>query len=122
MIESVWLGRIDERYKKKVKRSMPAFGLGWLDFIDHIFFHMPFTGPVQANLVRTNYSIKKAVWDQHHETMSADHRLPGARVELHFSWKAYVTIRAHGLPVGFAWSRESIIKISQLEKKPLETT
>ena len=30
--------------------------------------------------------------DQHHETvtMSAGHRLPGARAELHFSWKAYV--------------------------------
>ena len=76
--------------REKVESSIPAFGLGWLDFIDHIFFHMPFTGPVQANLVRTNYSIKKEVWDQHHETMSADHRLPGAREELRVSWKAYV--------------------------------
>ena len=29
-------------------------------------------------------------WDQHHETMSADHRLPCAREELRASWKAYV--------------------------------
>ena len=85
-----FVGRIDDRSKEEVKRSMPAFGIGWLDFIDHIFFHLPFTGPHQANVVRCNYGIKKEDWEEHHATMRADHRAPGAREELRASWKAHV--------------------------------
>ncbi len=76
--------------KEKVQKSILAFGLGWLDFIDHIFFHLPFTGPVQADGVRTKNGIKKELWDQHHETVSADHRSPGAREDFRASWKKYI--------------------------------
>ena len=79
-----------------------AFGPGWLDFIDWIFFHLPFSGPVQVIQVRDRELVKKEDWDRLHAKMAADHRADGAREELRLSWKAYVTehVRGNGAESG----------------------
>ena len=75
---------------------MHSFGPGWLDFIDWIFFHLPFSGPIQAIPVRDQIQVKKEDWDRHHAKMAADHRADGAREELRVLWKAYITEHVMG--------------------------
>ena len=83
--------RIDEVTKDKVEKSIPAFRLGWLDFIDHIFFHLPFTGPAQAVATSERNMIEKKIWDDHFVNMAADHPSDGACKELRAARKAYIT-------------------------------
>ena len=61
-----------------------------------MFFHLPFSGPVQAIQIRDQNQVKKDDWDRHHAKMAADHRADGAREELRASWKAYVTEHIRG--------------------------
>ena len=77
-----------------------AFGPGWLDFIDWMFFHLPFSGPVQVIQVRDRELVKKEDWDRLHAKMAADHRADGAREELRVLWKAYVTEHVSGAESG----------------------
>ncbi len=70
--------------------ATPAFGTGWLDYIDWMFFHLPLSGPVQASTVMIQNAVRSEVIERHHAKMRAEHRADGARDELRRSWKAYV--------------------------------
>ena len=95
MSSNALLGRlpVDATVAEKTMISEPVFGPGWLDFIDWMFFHLPFTGPAQAVTTRehTVPTIEKKLWDDHFVNMAADHRSDGAREELRAAWKAYIT-------------------------------
>ena len=90
MSSNALLGKLDATAAEKTTVSVPAFGPGWLDFIDWIFFHLPFTGPAQAVATRerTVSAIEKKIWDDHFVNIAADHRSDGAREELRGSWTA----------------------------------
>ena len=93
MSSNALLGRlpVDATVAEKTMISEPVFGPGWLDFIDWMFFHLPFTGPSQAVATRERNMIEKKIWDDHFVNMAADHRSDGAGEELRAAWKAYIT-------------------------------
>ena len=64
------------------------FGEHFLDYVDSIFFFLPFSSASEADAARG--SIPTSEWNKIRETLARDHRDPDNHAVLIQAWKDYV--------------------------------
>ena len=72
------------------KKSINAFGHGFLDTLDDAFFMLPFSSRKQAELIRQEKSIPEDFWQTRRALLSAEHKHKDARQKLKESWKQWI--------------------------------
>jgi hypothetical protein len=88
----IFLGRIriDETSNEEIAVAEPIFGSGWLNYIDGLFFLLPFASASQADTACSDADVHIDVWNRHRSNMRDEHLEDGAPAELKTLWKAYV--------------------------------
>ena len=66
------------------------FGNCFLDYVDSLFFFLPFSSKSQAEAARANTSTTHEDWSALREHLQQDHRTPESRDILIKAWKNYV--------------------------------
>ena len=66
------------------------FGNRFLDYVDSLFFFLPFSSKSQAEAARANTSTTHEDWSALREHLQQDHRKPESRDILIKAWKNYV--------------------------------
>ena len=62
----------------------------FLDYVDSLFFFLPFSSKSQAEAARANTSTTHEDWSALREHLQQDHRKPESRAILIKAWKNYV--------------------------------
>ena len=73
-----------------VKKTINAFGHGFLDTLDDAFFMLPFSSRKQAELIRQEKCIPEDFWQNRRSLLSAEHQHKDARQQLRESWKQWI--------------------------------
>ena len=73
------------------KKSINAFGHGFLDTLDDAFFMLPFSSRKQAELIRQEKCIPEDFWQTRRSLLSAEHQQKDARQQLRESWKQWIS-------------------------------
>ena len=66
------------------------FGNRFLDYVDSLFFFLPFSSKFQAEAARANTSTTHEDWSALREHLQQDHHKPESRDILIKTWKNYV--------------------------------
>lgn len=74
-----------------VKKTINAFGHGFLDTLDDAFFMLPFSSRKQAELIRQEKCIPEDFWQTRRSLLSAEHQHKDARQQLRESWKQWIS-------------------------------
>jgi hypothetical protein len=74
-----------------VKKTINAFGHGFLDTLDDAFFMLPFSSRKQAELIRQEKCIPEDFWQTRRSLLSAEHQQKDARQQLRESWKQWIS-------------------------------
>ena len=73
------------------KKTINAFGHGFLDTLDDAFFMLPFSSRKQAELIRQEKCIPEDFWQTRRSLLSAEHQQKDARQQLRESWKQWIS-------------------------------
>ena len=72
-------------------KDVPLIGKGFNNFIDHLFWYLPFSSVKQAHAVLNGVEeITIGDWDTKRAEIEAEHKLERARQELIDGWKAWI--------------------------------
>ena len=66
------------------------FGDGFLDYVDNLFFYLPFSSKYEADKTRAKTGTRDDVWAKVRARLHEDHRKPENRSILIQAWKDYV--------------------------------
>jgi hypothetical protein len=66
------------------------FGSGYLNYVDSLFFYLPFSSNLQADKIRLPTATTQEDWNRLRERLQQDHRKPENRPILIQAWKNYV--------------------------------
>jgi hypothetical protein len=82
-------------------KTVPLIGMGFLTLVDSLFWHLPFVSSKQAHAVREKAqpSVTEEDWTQKFNSITAEHKEPGAREQLRAQWKEWLAARKAG-PAG----------------------
>ena len=72
------------------KKTIYAFGHGFLDTLDDAFFMLPFSSRKQAELIRQEKNIPEDFWQTRRALLSAKHKDTDARKQLKEGWKQWI--------------------------------
>ena len=74
---------------------MKLIGKGFLNLVDHVFWHLPFSSVKQAHAVRekANPPVSEEDWAARFEAITDEHKEEGAREQLAAGWKAWLVAR-----------------------------
>ena len=74
---------------------MKLIGKGFLNLVDHVFWHLPFSSVKQAHAVRekANPPVSEEDWATRFEAITDEHKEEGAREQLAAGWKAWLVAR-----------------------------
>ena len=88
------------------------FGSRILDYVDSLFFFLPFSSKSQAETARANTPTTHEDWSALREHLQQDHRKPESRAILIKAWKNYVATSFEQPPAAAAGS-SSIVGAEQ---------
>ena len=74
---------------------MKLIGKGFLNLVDHVFWHLPFSSVKQAQAVRekANPPVSEEGWAARFEAITNEHKEEGALEQLAAGWKAWLVAR-----------------------------
>ena len=83
---------------------MKLIGKGFLNLVDHVFWHLRFSSVKQAHAVRekANPPVSEEDWAARFEAITDEHKEEGAREQLAAGWKAWLVARNPAAPAGGA--------------------
>ena len=70
-------------------KTVSLIGMGFLTLVDSLFWHLPFVSSKQAHAVREKAQplVTEEDWTQKFNSITAEHKEPGAREQLRAQWK-----------------------------------
>ena len=74
-------------------KNVKLFGTGFLNLVDHYFWHLPFASMKQAHSVRQKANVPEEEWETRWGQIVAEHDTEGAREQLAEGWKAWLAER-----------------------------
>ena len=74
---------------------MKLIGKGFLNLVDHVFWHLRFSSVKQAHAVleKANPPVSEEDWAARFEAITDEHREEGAREQLAAGWKGWLVAR-----------------------------